>query len=96
MHFELALNYEIVQWSLDFVYLYLLYFGTLHIKLDLLISIKFVLVKVIKLDLHVNYYFKIIDLGCVCFFHLMLEMANVSVSVDFRPDPIRSNSRKIR
>ena len=26
----------------------------------------------------------------------ILEMANVSVSVDFRPDPIRSNSRKIR
>ena len=38
-----------------------LYFGTLNIKLDLLISMKFVLVKVIKLDLYVNYYFKIID-----------------------------------
>ena len=46
-----------------FVYLYLLYFGTLNIKLDLLINMKFVLVKVTKLDLHVNYYFKIIDLG---------------------------------
>ena len=60
---KLGLNYEIVQYSLDFVYLCLLYFGTLNIKLDLLISLKFVLVKVIKLDLHVNYYFKIIDLG---------------------------------
>ena len=37
-------------------------FGTLNIKLDLLINMKFVL-KVVKLDLHVNYYFKIIDLG---------------------------------
>ena len=38
-------------------------FRTLNIKLDLLISMKFLLVKVLKLDLHVNYYFKIIDLG---------------------------------
>ena len=37
-------------------------FRTLNIKLDVLISMKFLLVKVLKLDLHVNYYFKIIDL----------------------------------
>ena len=62
MHIELGLNYEIVQWSPGFVYLCLLYFGTLNIKLDLLISMKFVFVKVFKLDLDVTYYFRIIDL----------------------------------
>ena len=52
-----------VQQNLDFVYLRLLYFGPLNIKLDLLICMKFVLVKVVELDFHVNYYFEIVDLG---------------------------------
>ena len=34
----------------------------------------FVLVKIIELDLHVNYYFDIIDLSGVCFFYSMLNI----------------------
>ena len=74
MHIELGLNHEIVQWSLDFVYLCLLYFGPLNIKLDLLIGMTFVLMKIIELDLYVNYYFEIVDLIGVCFFYLMLNI----------------------
>ena len=36
------------------------------------------------------------NMGSCMFASKTLEMANVSVSVDFRPDPIQSNSRKIR
>ena len=38
-------------------------FWDIKYLIDLLISMKFVLVKVIKLDLNVNYYFRIINLG---------------------------------
>ena len=34
----------------------------INIKLDLLIGMTFVLVKIIELDLYVNYYFEIVDL----------------------------------
>ena len=80
MHIELGLNYEIVQWSLDFVY-----FETLNIKLDLLISMKFVLVKVIKLELPVNYYFRIIDLGLSHIEYLLgnLEINLISLYIAF-------------
>ena len=38
--------------------------------------------KVIKLDLHVNYYFKIIDLGGVCFFYLMLNRTFLELNAE--------------